>query len=94
MTRIKLREKRQLTLPAEVCDALGLKPGDSVDIEVKDGTAILEPRRVRALRALKAVQKAIADAGVTEEELLEGGRQVRKEIFRERYPDLAAKYGV
>jgi len=94
MTRIKLREKRQLTLPAEVCDALGLKPGDSVDIEVKDGTAILEPRRVRALRALKAVQKAIADAGVTEEELLEGGCQVRKEIFRERYPDLAAKYGV
>jgi AbrB family looped-hinge helix DNA binding protein len=92
--RVHLREKRQLTLPAEVSDALGLRPGDSIEIRVEEGRAILEPSRRAALDALRAVQKAVAESGVTEEELLESGRQIRKELFRENYPYLAKKYGI
>jgi hypothetical protein len=40
------------------------------------------------------IRRALKDAGVTEDELLESGREISKEVFRERYPDLAAKHGV
>jgi AbrB family looped-hinge helix DNA binding protein len=92
--KVKLREKRQVTLPAEVCEQLGLRQGDEFELRVENGMAIIEPRRTRALKALEAVRKALEDAGVTEEELLASGREIRKEIFRERYPDLAAKHGI
>ena len=92
--KVKLREKRQVTIPSEICEQLGIKEGDEFDLRVENGAAIIEPRRTRALNALKAISKALQDAGVTEEELLESGREIRKEIFRERYPDLAAKHGI
>jgi AbrB family looped-hinge helix DNA binding protein len=92
--RIVIRDKRQVTLPAEICDALGLKPGDSLNVEVEDGKLVGKPGRKAALNALQELQRAIAESGVTEEELLEGGREIRKELFREKYPDLAAKHGI
>jgi AbrB family looped-hinge helix DNA binding protein len=92
--KVKLREKRQVTIPSDVCEQLGLREGDEFDLRVENGTGIIEPRRTRALKALSAIRAALKDAGVTEEELLESGREIRKEIFRERYPDLAAKHGI
>ncbi len=35
----KLTSKRQVTIPASVCDALNLKPGDYVEIFERDGVA-------------------------------------------------------
>jgi len=92
--KISLREKRQITLPAELCDALGLRPGDSLDARVKGQTLVLTPSRKAALDALKELQRAVRESGVTLEELQEGGRQVRKELFREHYPELARKYDI
>ena len=43
---LKINSKRQVTLPAEVLDALGVKPGDRLELrETADGYA-LRPRRV------------------------------------------------
>ena len=33
MTTIKITAKRQATFPSEVCDALGVKPGDRIALE-------------------------------------------------------------
>ncbi len=33
-----MREKRQVTLPQEVCKAVGLEPGDQVEWDVEQGT--------------------------------------------------------
>ena len=33
MTTIKLTAKRQATFPSDVCDALGVKPGDRIALE-------------------------------------------------------------
>jgi len=90
--RIALREKRQVTLPANLCRELNLEPGDLLDAAVEDGKLVIRPARKAALDALKELQRAVHDSGVTLEELLEGGRQVRQEIFRETYPELAEKY--
>ncbi|MEX0786400.1 MAG: AbrB/MazE/SpoVT family DNA-binding domain-containing protein [Dehalococcoidia bacterium] len=89
-----LRPRRQVTLPSEVCDALEVQPGDNLVLTMAEGALIVRPGKQAALEALTALRRAIAESGVTEQEMLESGRQVRDELFRERYPDLARKYGI
>jgi bifunctional DNA-binding transcriptional regulator/antitoxin component of YhaV-PrlF toxin-antitoxin module len=51
MLHMKLTSKRQATLPAETCDALGLKPGDVIELDprVERGERLwlLRPRPAR-----------------------------------------------
>ena len=89
---IVLRPRRQVTLPRNVCEALGIEPGDRLVLEVSDGVLIARPGRQVALEAVEELRKAIAESGVTEKELLESGRQIRDELFREKYPQLAKKH--
>ncbi len=91
---VVLRPRRQVTLPRRVCEALDIKPGDRLVLEVSDGVLIGRPGRQAALDALRAIQQAFAESGITEEELLESGRQIRDELFREKYPELAKKHGI
>ena len=91
---IVIRPRRQMTLPRQVCEALGVGPGDRLVLEVSDGVLIARPRQAAALNALRELQRAIAESGVTEKELLKSGRQIRDELFREKYPDLARKHGI
>lgn len=91
---VTIRARRQMTLPRQVCEALGVGPGDRLVLEVSDGVLIARPRQAAALDALRELQRAFADSGVTEKELLESGRQIRDELFREKYPELARKHGI
>lgn len=91
---VVVRPRRQVTLPRQMCEALGVEPGDRLVLDVEDGVLIARPQRQAALDALEEVRRAMAESGVTEEELLESGRKVRQELFREKYPDLAKKYGI
>jgi AbrB family looped-hinge helix DNA binding protein len=92
--KITLREKRQVTLPSQLTEAIGVEPGDILEAQIRDGEIVLRPSRKAALDALKELQRAIRESGVTLEELIEGGKQVRKELFREYYPELAREYDV
>ena len=92
--RVTLRERRQLTLPRQVCEALEVKPGDGLSLELLEGALLIRPSKKVALEALRAIQEAFAESGITEEELLKSGRQIRDDLFREKYPDLARKYGI
>ena len=82
---VVLRPKRQITLPKEICDQLGMDPGDELEVTVEDSTLVARPRKVIALEALKEIQEAFQRSGVTEAELQRTGRRIRKELFRERY---------
>ena len=86
--RIAVREKRQVTLPAAVCRELGIEPGDLLDATIDDGAIVIRPARKAALDALKELQRAVKESGVTLEELLEGGRHARAEIAHEKWPHL------
>ena len=83
--RATIRNRRQLTLPADICRDLGLEVGDSVTIEVADGRLVATPSRKRALEALAAIRQAFQESGITEQEWLEELRRVRREMTRERY---------
>ena len=76
MARTTLTSKGQITLPKEVREQLGLKPGDRVEIYVDhDGRAVIErtlkleelagvlPRPKRAL-SVQEINEAIARAAV------------------------------
>ena len=43
---LKLTSKRQVTFPAKVLDALGLRPGDRIRLEEGSGGYILRPGRI------------------------------------------------
>lgn len=51
MPTFKLTSKRQATFPKETCEALGLKPGDVIELDSRDegGTKVwvLRPRPAR-----------------------------------------------
>lgn len=50
MTTIKLTAKRQATFPSEVCDALGVKPGDRIALhaQTQKGERVWVLKPVRA----------------------------------------------
>lgn len=80
-----LRPRRQVTLPARVCEALGLQTGDRLELALTEDGVLLRPKKNAALRALREIHRAFAEAGVTEEELLEEGRRVREHLNRKYY---------
>jgi len=88
-----LRPRRQVTLPRDVCEALGVKPGDRLVLEVAEGMLVVRPGKKAALDALAAIRQGFAESGVTLEELLESGRQIREEHFREKYGHLIRDTG-
>lgn len=42
----RIRKNRQITLPAAVCKALGLKEGDLLEVCVRENVIVLAPKRV------------------------------------------------
>ncbi|MFH1485266.1 MAG: AbrB/MazE/SpoVT family DNA-binding domain-containing protein [Chloroflexota bacterium] len=82
---VVLRPKRQVTLPKEICDQLGIGPGDVLGMTVEDSAIIARPRKMVALESLREIQQAFQRSGITGEEVQRTGRRVRQEVARERY---------
>lgn len=81
---VTVRPKRQVTLPREICDQLGIGPGDTLELIVEESVLKATPRKRKALDALNEIRDAFESYGVTEDELLEEGRRTRQEIMRDR----------
>ncbi len=65
----KVSAKRQITLPINQCEALGIRPGDEVESYVADGHLTIVKKVSGAARGLlKGVQ---ADHSITDEESLQ-----------------------
>ncbi|MCY4441020.1 MAG: AbrB/MazE/SpoVT family DNA-binding domain-containing protein [Deltaproteobacteria bacterium] len=47
---VKITSKRQVTFPARVLDALGVGPGDQLELEEGPGGFVLRPRRINYSR--------------------------------------------
>ncbi|MFA4836324.1 MAG: AbrB/MazE/SpoVT family DNA-binding domain-containing protein [Dehalococcoidia bacterium] len=85
MIDVILRPKRQVTLPREICDQLGIGPGDILELVVEGSALVAKPKKAASLEALREIREAFKRSGVTEEDFLETGRLMRQEIARERY---------
>jgi len=79
VTYLVLRSRRRITIPLNICDELGIHPGEDLEVEVINGALVARPRKAVALQALRDIQKAFKRSGITESELQEAGRRIRLE---------------
>jgi len=82
---VTLRPRRQLTLPADVCEALHLEIGDRLEVELVEHGLLVRPKKELAIESLREIQRAFAASGITEAEFQAEGRRIREELSRERY---------
>ncbi len=84
-TLVRIQEKGQITLPAGMRKRLGLKKGDVVSVvETADGVLITS-REVIITRALNEIGEALREQGLTLEDMIERGREIRGQLLEERY---------
>ncbi len=87
---VRVQEKGQVTLPAEVRRRLGLKKGDLVAVEDTPEGVLITPQGVLALKALDEIGTALREQGLTLEDMIERGRAIREELYREKYGHIDA----
>jgi len=87
---VRVQEKGQVTLPADLRRKLGLKKGDLVAIEETKEGLLITSQEVIAMKALDRVGEALRKRGLSLEELMESGREIRSQIIEEQnaaHPD-------
>ena len=85
-TTIQIRSKGTLTLPIELRRKYGLDEGDVITlIDMGDGSFLLTPIVTQVDRLGDRVAKAMADQGVTLDEILVALDEERERYYQERY---------
>ncbi len=82
---VRIQEKGQVTLPADVRKRLGLKKGDLVSVTPTADGILITPQEVVANKLLDQIGQALKAQGLTLEDLIESGRQIRGELAHEKY---------
>jgi AbrB family looped-hinge helix DNA binding protein len=72
----KLGQRRQVVIPKEICEELGLQVGDFVEVTSAAGKVVIKPKKiVDADDILTPAQRAVIDKGLAEaEEDIRAGR--------------------
>lgn len=81
----RVQKKGQVTIPADIREKLGLKEGDLVAFVETDKGILISPREVIAMEALDRIGELLREKGITVEELIESGRDIRGELMEEMY---------
>ncbi|MBI2909550.1 MAG: AbrB/MazE/SpoVT family DNA-binding domain-containing protein [Chloroflexi bacterium] len=82
---VRIQEKGQVTIPTEVRKRLGLKKGDLVAVTETPEGILITPQEVLAMKALDRIGEALKEKGLTLEELIESGREIRSHIARRKH---------
>jgi len=84
--RLAVVQKRgQVTIPIDLRRKMGIEEGGIVAfIETEDGL-LLSPRKALALDALDRIGKALEEQGLTLEDMIESGKEIRGQILKEEY---------
>lgn len=91
---VRIQEKGQVTLPAEVRKRLGMKKGDLVAVVETPEGVLITPQEVVAAKALDRIGQALREQGVSLDELIDAGRDIRGDLIRQQYgidPDQPAE---
>jgi len=84
-TTVRVQEKGQVTIPLEIRKRLKLRKGDLVTfIETKQGV-LIQPAEVVVGAALDEIGRALKEKGLTLEELIDRGREIRGNLIEEEY---------
>ncbi len=84
-SEVTIRSRRQLTLPAEICEELGLSIGDRLEVTVEGDAIVAKPRKGKSSKALAEIRRIFAQYGPPLDELQLEAERIRKDIYKERY---------
>ena len=81
----RVQEKGQVTIPNDLRRKWGLKPGDLVGFEETERGILITRQAVVATDALDKLGEVLRESGVTLEEWIESGREIRGKLIEEEY---------
>jgi len=82
---VRVQEKGQVTIPTKLRKKLNIKKGDTVMVvETKDGL-LIKPAEVVLSEALDEMGKVLKADGVTLEQWIKRGREIREKLLEETY---------
>jgi bifunctional DNA-binding transcriptional regulator/antitoxin component of YhaV-PrlF toxin-antitoxin module len=84
---LQVRDRGVLTLPVELRDKYGIRPGDTFRLVDLDGIFVLTPMVPLVPELAREIEKARLEAGLSIEELLSTLREQRERYHQERYDD-------
>jgi antitoxin PrlF len=79
----RVQQRGQVTIPIELRRKLGIEEGGVVAFIETDNGILISPQEVLALDALDRVGKILKERGISLEELIESGREIRGETVEE-----------
>lgn len=85
MKTTTVQQNGQVGLPASFRKRFGIKKGDKVVWEETENGLIVQPQASSVLEAYSKIGEAMQDKGITLEQLIEDGREIRGELLQELY---------
>ena len=82
---ITIRPRRQVTFSSELLKKFGIGVGDKLVAEVKNNTIILRSQKQLALDAFAEIQRAFQESGISEKEMQDNLKKIRRDIYAKRY---------
>src|SRR5918992_2942186 len=82
---VRVQEKGQVTIPQEIRKKLGLKRGDVVAVMETPEGVFITPQQVVASKALDSIGEILKEQGVSLDELIAQGRDIRTDLLQEAY---------
>jgi AbrB family looped-hinge helix DNA binding protein len=81
----RIQEKGQVTIPTKLRKRLNLKKGDTVMfVETREGL-LLKPAEIILTEALDDIGRALKTEGITLDQWIERGRDIRGKLLEELY---------
>ena len=82
---VRIQEKGQVTIPTKIRKKLNLRKGDMVTfVETREGV-LIKPAEILLTEALDEIGKALKSEGITLEQWIERGREIRGKLLEEMY---------
>ena len=82
---VRMQEKGQVAIPTEIRKRLGLKRGDLVAVMETPEGIFITPQQVLATKALDSIGDILKEKGLSLEEVISSGRELRTDILQEIY---------
>ena len=84
-TTVQVRQRGTLTLPAELREKYGIRPGDTFHLVDLDGIFVLTPMVPMVPELAREIERMRLEAGLSMEDLLTSLREQRERYYREKY---------
>ena len=80
-----MQDNGQITLPVEFRKKYNLKKGDAIVFKETEDGLVISPREALTMKLLDEIGEALKEKGITLEDMIASGEEIRKELIREKY---------